>query len=554
VHRSSGTDDTDNIYVGTNCKSDFGDLRVVKTNYISTLLPYWVEVVDTTLAYLWISLGTIQPGTMTFSVLYGNSTATTTGDITTIPAFTFGDDFNGTAVNTSKWTVLDGSQYSYQNTITVGNSVVNIIGNANDFSRTYRSLTAKAAWPNSKIRIKFTHSDLRDTNYSDWTSVGHGWFKIDTHYGHIVYSNNYGNEANQWGTTLNTNPLPYSTDLTYLYTDGPAPIPWQIAEFDVRGATNEINFHNETLGATHTYSGTVTNTLFQMGSEKWSNWCSPLTLSVDWVYVLADSYDPAGTTRSWVERRIGVLTYNPAAQQKTNANVVFTLGSDLYDIIDIDPGDGAGGASGASRTYQYPACGRFIPKVCLGATTMIYWGVHPQHSILIKDLPILSFTDDVVGGYIPKTVNFTNTSNVHEARAVDSYTWDFGYSDTDHLNNNSRTFNDTRYAMEFNVTLNGENIAGATSVTHTYTFEYLKPLSTQVRAIIASNVLSKVVKLNEWGKCVLDSGVDEMGAFINGVVDDMGKINWPASFPVFGGPIGKVVELFTFIHSRVRRR
>jgi hypothetical protein len=185
---------------------------------------------------------------------------------------------------------------------------------------------------------------------------------------------------------------------------------------------------------------------------------------------------------------------------------------------------------------------------------MVYWGVHPQYSILIKDIPVLSFTDNIADNYIPKTVNFTNTSNTHETRAVDSYTWDFAYGDTDHLNNNSRTFNDTRYAMAFDVTLHGENIAGATSITHTYTFEYLVPLSTQIRTMIPSYVVSTVTRISEWGKCILGEGVDEMGAWINETVDDMGKINWEASFSRTGGPIGKIVEMFTILHTRVRRR
>jgi hypothetical protein len=60
--------------------------------------------------------------------------------------------------------------------------------------------------------------------------------------------------------------------------------------------------------------------------------------------------------------------------------------------------------------------------------------------------------------------------------------------------------------------------------------------------------------VTEAGKYVLNEGITEAGEFVTDFVDECGKITWPISTTITGGPIGKVVKLYTILHSRVRRR
>lgn len=106
VHKGSGTDSATDVYCGGNCKDDFGDIRWTISDG-TTLMDYWIESVDSgNRAVFWIEIPSIPvyPGTVAVYMYYGKSDATSisNGDAT----FMFFDDFTGTTINTSKWTVV----------------------------------------------------------------------------------------------------------------------------------------------------------------------------------------------------------------------------------------------------------------------------------------------------------------------------------------------------------------------------------------------------------------------------------------------------------------
>ena len=81
VHRMIGTDSGEDIYVGTKCRADFGDVRFTKSDGV-TLLDYWLEEHDGNVATFWVEVPSIpaSPDKAIIYIYYGNPSVTTTSD------------------------------------------------------------------------------------------------------------------------------------------------------------------------------------------------------------------------------------------------------------------------------------------------------------------------------------------------------------------------------------------------------------------------------------------------------------------------------------------
>jgi len=116
ISNSSGSDLTDfqvSIDIGTSAliaagkmQSDCDDIRITDQN--GNLLPYWIEennpgcnqVTDTK---IWVKAPSLPTSGSPVYVYYGNSSATTVQNGEDV--FEFFDDFNGSSIDTTKWTV-----------------------------------------------------------------------------------------------------------------------------------------------------------------------------------------------------------------------------------------------------------------------------------------------------------------------------------------------------------------------------------------------------------------------------------------------------------------
>jgi hypothetical protein len=120
AHYGSGTDSGADVYLNGKCRTDFGDVRFTASDGM-TLLDYWMESkVDGDYAVFWVEItDDLSTNPVTIYIYYGNPSATTTsnGDNT----FLFFDDFPGTSLDSSKWTVKAG-------TPVVENSYVKLTG------------------------------------------------------------------------------------------------------------------------------------------------------------------------------------------------------------------------------------------------------------------------------------------------------------------------------------------------------------------------------------------------------------------------------------------
>ena len=98
VNYGTGTDSGENVYLNSNCRTDFGDVRFFEG---ATALNYWMEsMTASTIAIFWVKLNTdLNAGGSTVTLKYGNATATTSSSGPN--TFEFFDDFSGAL---SKWT------------------------------------------------------------------------------------------------------------------------------------------------------------------------------------------------------------------------------------------------------------------------------------------------------------------------------------------------------------------------------------------------------------------------------------------------------------------
>ena len=115
VYKTTGTDGTEvingitagKIYVGSNCRNDFGDIRFTD-NDGDTLLDYWLDpdyLVSGTSAVFWVEVADTLESNATIYVYYSKSDATdaSNGDNT----FLLFDHFDNASLDPAKWTKVE---------------------------------------------------------------------------------------------------------------------------------------------------------------------------------------------------------------------------------------------------------------------------------------------------------------------------------------------------------------------------------------------------------------------------------------------------------------
>ena len=113
---------------------DYGDIRFTSSDG-TTLLPYWIEISDSTSAKVWVKVPSIPAGGATVYVYYGNPDATSasSGDDT----FVFFDDFSGSSW-ADKWTLRNGTAP------TEANGLISLVGSTSK---------STAPWLSSKFAV-----------------------------------------------------------------------------------------------------------------------------------------------------------------------------------------------------------------------------------------------------------------------------------------------------------------------------------------------------------------------------------------------------------------
>ncbi|MEM5784998.1 MAG: DUF2341 domain-containing protein [Candidatus Aenigmatarchaeota archaeon] len=143
-------------------KNQGGDLRFTSSNG-TTLLDFWVESVSGSspnrLAYIWVEVADDLSSSKDIYCYYGNSSATnySNGDNT----FILFDDFDGSSLNTNKWTLAKGS-------VNISNSILNF---------EYRTAIRSVSLFSRGIRIR----QLSNVNYTGSYQYTHTWWGDNYH-------------------------------------------------------------------------------------------------------------------------------------------------------------------------------------------------------------------------------------------------------------------------------------------------------------------------------------------------------------------------------------
>ena len=182
VHRATGVDSGDDVYVGTKCRPDFGDIRFTTYNN-SNPLAYWIESIVGDTATFHIRIPYIpNPSSVDIIMFYGNLAAETTSNAEN--TFDFFDDFDDGVIDGGNWGMsTQGSGASYVETggnleLTSSNSLT---GSAS--ARTIPSFT-------NDIAIEYRAMSNNERYYD--VALG---------YGSIVANDDCGS-SNWWHTTL----------------------------------------------------------------------------------------------------------------------------------------------------------------------------------------------------------------------------------------------------------------------------------------------------------------------------------------------------------------
>ncbi|MFW9955111.1 MAG: DUF2341 domain-containing protein [Candidatus Thorarchaeota archaeon] len=101
VHYGFGTDESEHVYLGGKCNSDFSDIRFIDTTNLLQL-GYWLqEKADSNYAVFWVRISKDLGSEQSFYLYYGNifSESESNGDAT----FMFFDDFNDGVFDSTTW-------------------------------------------------------------------------------------------------------------------------------------------------------------------------------------------------------------------------------------------------------------------------------------------------------------------------------------------------------------------------------------------------------------------------------------------------------------------
>lgn len=134
VYKSSGTDSYTDMYLGSNVRDDFGDIRFTDSDG-TTLIDYYIEsIVSGVSAVIWVEIPSIPLGPRTTKIYlyYSNPSETTTSNADN--TFMFFDDFPGVSLDLTKWTIL-GTDYT-----SVANSILTITTTACNINSTIKTI------------------------------------------------------------------------------------------------------------------------------------------------------------------------------------------------------------------------------------------------------------------------------------------------------------------------------------------------------------------------------------------------------------------------------
>jgi len=151
IYYGSGVDAGNDIYLSSHSQTDFDDVRFIKSDQ-TTIFDFWIEnKTDSVSIDVWVEIDSIlaSPAVTTIWIYYGCTTATDKSN--GVATFPFYDNFEGSSLNTTKWSENSAP------TVTVSNSIVKVQSTGNLWqsidSRSYANLQNFAWRSNSSLTL-----------------------------------------------------------------------------------------------------------------------------------------------------------------------------------------------------------------------------------------------------------------------------------------------------------------------------------------------------------------------------------------------------------------
>ncbi|MDD5752866.1 MAG: DUF2341 domain-containing protein [Candidatus Pacebacteria bacterium] len=254
VHRITGTDSGSDVFVSTNCQDDYDDIRF--TNSSNQVLDYWIESSDSSSATIWVEADSLASGNITLYLYYGNASETTAvsnGENT----FDLFDDFEGSSLDTDKWSAsIQGSGGGYS----IGSSVLRVDSGSSTNDRVM--ISAKSSFGTNTIVEMRLRCDEYSGTVGSWGLNNGG----NPTYYFKVQSNQYNAEA----ITSSNSLTPLGTGYTGWHT-------WKI----IRNGSTNIKFYidNSLKKTESTYISTSSMPVRIMAYYNYN------TIYSDWVLV-----------------------------------------------------------------------------------------------------------------------------------------------------------------------------------------------------------------------------------------------------------------------------
>lgn len=311
IHRTTGTAynetsgglETWHIYVGDHCREDYGDIRFTNSTGAELAYYLWPDY-DSSSARFAVRLeGADQSGALT--VWYGNPSATTTSDGDA--AFHLFDQFDGTAIDTGKWTVQGGSPYIQDGTLVLP-SVTNI------YSKNTINLNNTIVARSKIDRMTGTNAHLIGAKDTIGSGGGIYGFGICT-YSNMIQGHNiredYAENYVDFGAAEYTNE-------------------YYICEIRKAGSTNYYSTTDKN-GVVKTGSSSL-NSISNNQGYCWVYAYNGATITIDWILVRTYSATPPAALTFSGEQETAAPTVSSSIRPRASATIP-TLSTDLKDDL-----------------------------------------------------------------------------------------------------------------------------------------------------------------------------------------------------------------------------
>lgn len=415
VHRTSGIDSSNNVYLNYKCKADFSDIRF--TNEYEIEIPYWIESIESETAIIWINVDEINTSTIIY-IYYNNNDAITTSDGYT--TFDFFEDFSTDISN--NW-ITDGN-------VSTSTNLCNIINTG--------YIISNESFPINKS-LKFS-ANFKSINKSwigfvNTTDGIYPYAKIE--YNSVWFDNPSDGGASTYYASAGT-----STTSPSVFTNA-----YNVFEIK-RNATNTQYYLNDTLFATHElYNPVNLKILAQV-------YTGTQTLNLKWVLITSiTSIEP--TITSWsselnldIPLRISIIptsgehplsaTYNTTIKGTLN-NFTLNYGDGKYYAND------SATSFATTHTYNTPGTYTVFAEGYTEFASHVFYQI--PDAINVNSSPVNAlFTIEQTANHI----TFTDTSSGN----VNEWYWDFGDNTFSHKQNPSHLYYS---AGNYTITLHASN-------------------------------------------------------------------------------------------------